>query len=67
MTLGEALPREMARVRDDVLPIYEALGKPGRLCVIMARAHLDEAARALASGDVVKMLAAHEDLKGYTL
>jgi hypothetical protein len=64
-TLGEALPREMARVRDQVLPTYIAIGGPGFLAASMMRASLDAAAKAMADGDVVAMLRAYEDLKGY--
>lgn len=44
-TLGEALPREMARVRDEVMPSYIEIGAPGRYALIMMRAALDAAAR----------------------
>lgn len=66
-TLGDALPAEMARVRDKVLPVYVSIGPPGAIAAAMMRASLDGAARALASGDVVAMLVAFEDLKGYEL
>ncbi len=29
MTLGEALPKEMARVRNEVLPVYLEIGPAG--------------------------------------
>lgn len=68
-TLADALPREMARVRDQVLPQFLALrGMPNVIVepqIIMIRAELDEAARAMAHGDVVAMLRAYESLKGY--
>jgi hypothetical protein len=64
-TLGEALPREMARVRDKVMPAYVSVGDPGKFALAMMRASLDAAAKAMAEGDVVAMLRAHEDLKGY--
>lgn len=57
----------MARVRDKVLPVYVKLGPPRAIAAFMMRASLDNAARALASGDVVAMLRAFEDLKGYEL
>lgn len=65
-TLGDALPREMARVRDEVMPAYQAIGPSGRFALAFMRADLDAAAAALASGDVVAMLRIHESLKGYT-
>lgn len=64
-TLGEALPREMARVRDQVMPAYIEIGTSGALALAMMRLSLDTAAKAMIEGDVVAMLRAYEDLKGY--
>ena len=64
-TLGEALPREMARVRDEVMPQYLAIGEAGSFAVAFMRADLDRATKALAVGDVVAMMRAYESLKGY--
>ena len=65
-TLGDALPREMARVRDEVLPLYDAIPIPaGIFAATMMRAPLGAAARAMAEGDVVAMIRCYEDLKGY--
>lgn len=68
-TLGEALPREMARVRDEILPQYLALrGMPNVIVepqIAIMRAELDRAAKALAEGDVVEMLRVHALLKEY--
>jgi hypothetical protein len=64
-TLGEALPYEMARVRDEVMPAYAAIGPPGALALAMMRADLARATRALADGDVVAMVVAYESLRGY--
>lgn len=67
VTLGEALPREMARVRDEVLPYYglPELKGMGRYASEMMKADLDAAAKAMAEGDTVAMLRAYEALKGY--
>jgi hypothetical protein len=69
-TLGEALPREMARVRDEVLPQFIALrGMPNVIVepqIAMMRADLDAAAKALAEGDVVAMLRVYRSLKETT-
>jgi hypothetical protein len=65
MTLGEALPHEMARVRDELLPMYDAI-PTGVYAATMMRADLDRAAKALAEGDVVAMLRVYESLKGFT-
>lgn len=64
-TLGEALPLEMARVRDEVMPAYQAIGNAGMLALLGMRADLDRAARAMAEGDVAKMIAVYESLKGW--
>lgn len=70
LTLGEALPREMARVRDEVLPQYIALrGMPNVIVepqIAMMRAYLDAAAKALAEEDVVAMLRVYQSLKEIT-
>lgn len=64
-TLGDALPREMARVRDEVLPFYTPAVN-GQFAAALMRKSLDDAAKALAEGDVVAMLAAYENLKGFS-
>jgi hypothetical protein len=64
-TLGEALPKEMARVRDEVMPPYLEIGPMGAFALYMMRADLDRAAKAMAAGDVVAMIGAYEALKGY--
>jgi hypothetical protein len=65
-TLADALPREMARVRDDVIPAYMAIGISGQFALAMMRASLDRATRAIMLGDVVEMLQCLEDLKGFS-
>lgn len=62
-TLGEALPKEMARVRDEVLPAYLEIGKPGMLAVLLMRRDLEEAAVAMRDGDVVRMIRIYQILK----
>lgn len=62
-SLGTALPAEMARVRDEVLPAYLEVGPAGTFAVMMIRRDLDDATRALAEGDVVAMLRAYQKLK----
>jgi hypothetical protein len=64
-SLGAELPKEMARVRDEVMPSYLEIGKPGAVALAMMRADLDRATKALAEGDVITMLRAYEALKGY--
>lgn len=65
-TLAEALPREMARVRDEVMPLYLEIGPPGAFALAMMRADLDRAAKAMVSGDTVAMIRVYESLKGYS-
>jgi len=63
-SLGEALPREMARVRDVLLPHYDAI-PTGVFASALMRADLDRAARAMAEGDTVEMMRAYESLRCY--
>jgi len=62
-SLGEALPREMARVRDDVLPCYVEIGPPGIFAATMMRADLDAAAKAMIEGDLPEMIRVYKSLK----
>jgi hypothetical protein len=62
-TLGDALPREIARVRDVLLPAYQGIGPAGAFGVVMLRQALDRANVAMIEGDLVKMIAAYEELK----
>ncbi len=65
-TLGTALPAEMARVRDELLPIYDGLpGGAGKFAATMMRAELDIATKALAEGDLVAMIRVYKSLKGF--
>lgn len=66
-SLGTALPKEVARVRDEVLPEYLKIGAPGMFAAAMMRADLDAASKAMIEGDVVAMLRVYESLKGYAL
>lgn len=65
-SLAEALPREMTRVRDEVLPEYIKI-PAGIFAATMMRQSLDRAAAVMAAGDLEGMIAAYEDLRGYTL
>ncbi len=66
-SLGEALPREMARVRDEVMPPYQDIGPAGVPALMMMRHALDQAAKALAEGDVVLMMRMYQELKEFSL
>lgn len=67
MSLGEALPREMARVRDEVMPAYLAIGPAGLIALAGMRDDLDRAAEAMIRGDLVEMLRVYNSLKEWSL
>lgn len=68
-SLGDAFPREQARVREVLSHYEECFRMPdgsGRGCAFaihMIKASLAAADKAAISGDVVAMLAAYQDLK----
>jgi hypothetical protein len=66
-TLGDALPREMARVRDEVLPAYLEIGAAGAIAATLMRFDLDRAAHAMAAGDTAEMIAIYQSLKEWSL
>ena len=61
-TLGDALPKEMARVRE-VLGHYKEIGPAGMFGATMIEQSLRAADGAVMSGDVAAMVRAYEDLK----
>lgn len=61
-SLGDALPDEIARVTE-VLGYYMEIGPAGMFGAAIIRRALDKATRALASGDIIEMLAAYRELK----
>lgn len=66
-SLGEALPREMARIRDVVMPAYQEVGPAGGIALAMMRADLDAAAKAMIEGDLPGMIRAYKSLTEYKL
>ena len=66
-TIGEDLPKEMARVRDEVLPVYLSVGAPGAFAATMMRLELDRASKAMIEGDLAEMIRSHKQLKEYRL
>lgn len=65
-SLAEALPKEMARVRDEIMPRYLELPEvSGRFALAMMRRALDGAAKAMMEGDVVAMMRWYQDLQGF--
>ena len=66
-SLSDALPREIARVRDEVLPIYIEIGLPGLFAATMMRRDLDLASKVMIEGDLAGMIRVYESLKGYSV
>ena len=64
-TLGDELPKEMARVRA-LLPLYREIGPGGFFALSMMNNDLDRAARAMADGDIVEMIRVYQSLKEYS-
>lgn len=69
-TLADSLPKQMARVRDEVLPCYLALrGLPNVIvepAIRMIEYDLARAITAMAQGDVVEMIRVYQSLKETT-
>jgi hypothetical protein len=66
-TVGEALPKEMARIRDHVMPAYQSIGPAGQFALAMMRNDLDRAAQAMIEGDTVEMIRVLASLRDYKL
>ena len=65
-SLGEALPKEQARVRELILQYGDPiLNGAGNIAAAMMEQSLKVADQAVMSGDCVAMIQAYEDLKGY--
>ena len=65
-TLGESLPKEQARVRELILQYRDPLlNGAGNLAALLMEQSLRASDQAVISGDVVAMIRAYEDLKGY--
>lgn len=62
-TLADALPKEMARVRE-VLGHYKEIGPAGMFGAAFIEQDLRFADRAVMSGDVIAMMQALEKLRG---
>jgi len=61
-SLGTALPKEQARVRE-VLGHYKEIGPAGMFAATMIEQSLQKADQAVISGDVVAMMVAYQDLQ----
>lgn len=62
-TLGTALPAMIAKVRDEILPLYLEIGPSGAIGAMLIRADLDAASKAMIEGDLPGMIAAYQSLK----
>lgn len=64
-TLGEALPKEQARVRE-VLGYYKELGVAGSFGAAMIEQSLRKSDKAIIGGDLVEMAVAYKELQEIT-
>jgi len=65
MNVIEGLQAQMNRCRD-LLKVYEELGPVGSFGATFIRDSIEEGEASIASGDVLRMLAAHERLKDHS-
>jgi len=65
-TLADALPREMERIRNEVMPVYQTI-PTGALAVLMMKQDLLRASAAISEQDTVAMIRALDALRGYSL
>lgn len=66
LSLGEALPLEVARVRDEILPVYDKT-PGGEFAAAMMRADLDKASKAMIEQDLPAMIEVYKSLRGWEL
>lgn len=62
-TLADELPRQMKRVREELIPAYEDIGPAGMFALAFLQSDLAAAERALAEQDIVAMIAACRKLQ----
>jgi len=70
-SLAEELPRQIARVSEEVIPAFEALRSMPNVLVepqiAMMKLAISEAVKACAQGDTLAMIQWHEELKGWSV
>lgn len=69
-TLADALPAKIREMNEIIIPAYVEIIPEvpmAALTVQLMRAEVQRAVEALASGDVVEMLAAYAEIKDYDL
>jgi hypothetical protein len=59
----EGIQRQCNRVRDELLPAYESIGPAGKFGAAMLKLAVKNGEAAIASGDVVQMVAAYKELE----
>ena len=62
-TIGDDYPKQQARLRE-LIQVYESLGPVGQFGKAMIELDLREADEAMESGDIVRIVAAYEAMKG---
>lgn len=66
-SLGTALPAEMKRIREVVIPAYQSIGPAGQFALAVMQYTLTVAEKMMAEGDVVGMIRAYQELKEFEL
>ena len=64
-SLGTALPAEMKRVREVLIPAHQSVGPPGTMTLMVMQYASTTAEKVLAEGDVVGMLRIYAKLKDF--
>ncbi len=62
-TLAEALPKEIKRVKEELIPEYEAIGNAGLFALQFMRQYVTSAEKAILDGDTVAMIQWYQKLK----
>ena len=59
----DGIQQECNRVRDQLLPAYREIGPAGTFGILVLTKAIEEGEAAIASGDIVRMIAAYKELK----
>lgn len=63
MNIIEGIQQQCNRVRDELLTAYESIGPVGNFGKAMLKLAIQEGEDSIASGDVVRMVAAYKSLE----
>lgn len=66
-SVAEELQKQISRVRDEIMPVYQEIGLPGKPALFLMQRELDTAVKALAEGDAIACIRSLEGLKGFNL